>query len=256
MVEEQGNSGAESEGAVGANADAGVPAVAGQESGDSAGTPDASSVIDRNALPEEMRNKSPEEISLMWSAAARVLESKNSESESQNARIAQLEAAAAEQKREPVPDPTENVDLKELMYENPEKAVDIMLEKKYGPTVARFEAGIGETEIVRASRIIGPDFIEHEPAVRAILAKSKGPIDEAAVQGAYFMARGLASVQTDVARAKLAAETPAPTPEITEGDAPSQLQGLAKEIQRGSGLSEEDFVKFGEGELVTEVPGL
>lgn len=259
MVEKAGVTGTEEVGAVGADGSEGAATAGGQTGGDQTGEGTDSSLIDRSLLPEEMRGKTPEQISMMWGAATRVLEAKNSESDSNNARIAALEAQIAANV-EPEPDPLEGVDMKEMMLDDPVRAVDLLLEKtlekKYGNTVARLESGIGETEIVKASRTIGPDFDQHEPKVRAILASSSGDVTEASVYGAYMMARGMAAVEDDNKRKKLSAETPAPTPEVTEVDSPTQLTGLAREIQKGSGLTEEDFTKFGEGELIVEVPGL
>lgn len=258
MAEETGANAAGSVGAVETPGDGGNAAVAGSQGGDQTGETN-SGTINVADLPEEMRGKTPAEISTMWGAAARVLADKNSETETQSARIAVLESAALERQQappEPIPDPDEGVDIKELMYEDPEKAVDVLLRRRYGETIDRLEAGIGQTAMIAARQNIGPDFDDHADAVKTILSKSSGPIDERAIQGAYYMARGLASVQADTAKAKLAIETPAPTPEVTEVDQAGPLTGLAAQIQRGSGLTEEEFIEFGEGELVVEVPGI
>ena len=256
MVEESGVKGIGSEGTVGESADEGTAESGGQKGGDSAGTQDTDS-IKRSELPEEMRGKTSAEISSMWGAATRVLQSKNVETDSLNNRIAQLESQALEQGAPPAePDPDADVDLKELMLDDPERAMDIMLNRRYSTTVNRLEKGIGETELIKASRSIGADFDEHEDAVRLILSQQSGPVTEGAVHGAYLMARGAASVQKDKAAAKLSLETPEPTPEVNESDLPGALTGLAKEIQLGSRMTEEEFLEFSTGELVVEVPGL
>lgn len=206
-----------------------------------------------DSLPEDMRDKSPAEINRMWQTAAAVLAAKNDEVEQLNTRLRALEEAKT--KEPPEPDPTEGVDLKEMIYDDPEKAVEIAFQRVYGKEFQRVESAVSDTVLMKVAKEIGPDFDKHEDKIRAILAGSKGPVTPDTVHGAYLMAKGLSTVEYEREARKKAAESEPPTPEVKDSDLP-QLTDLDKQIARGMGMSEEEYIKYSGEYIEVEVPGV
>lgn len=206
-------------------------------------------------LPAEWAGKSAAEIRTLWETAGTVMASTNDANEAYKQRIADLEAARPAPIVEPVEDPDADVDMKQLIYENPEKAFDIAMRRKYGPLIDRIEENIGDTAIINARSAL-PDFERYEDTVKQLVKGAGAGVNDSLVRQAYLTAVGMEKLEADTAERSAAAARPKPEP---DPPAPKvvPVTGLAAEIMRGSGFeSEEEFNEYlaMDDEIEVEVP--
>lgn len=204
--------------------------------------------IPLDALPEDLRGKTPAEIKATLSALTKAIGTKNDESDQLKRRIADLESRLVNppppQNREE--DPDADKPLEELIVTKPKVAIQRAL-KEMG-IQDRFEnvertagAGASEAAFMRAGTEFS-DFDEYEDEVKAILSKTGAPASYANVRGAYFMALGARTAEGKgrETRARITengTEHPAPKPSTTRKV--RKLTALEREIARGQGFIDE-----------------
>jgi Asp-tRNA(Asn)/Glu-tRNA(Gln) amidotransferase A subunit family amidase len=211
----------------------------------------------QEGMPEEWKGKSKSEITSLWTSAATVLDAKNAEVE---ALRQQLEAARTQREYTappPPPVPQEDpVDFRSLIFDDPEKAIDFALEKKYGRRVQEMDQTQAEIALMKVEREF-PDFDRHRDTINSILAQNKGTrISDHTVRAAYLMAKGNAAIQAEAAARAAAIHSQPPTP---PGPAAKKVEitSLEQEVARAMGFeSDEEFAEWrdSDDEITVEVP--
>lgn len=229
------------EGAEGEVAD---PAEDPQEGGlDQGGEEQVERGVPEDALPEFLRGKSPEEVRAAISQAFQGSQLANQELNQIKRKLAELEGSAKKEPEEPK-EPEKPLD--ELLYEDPEAAIDQVIRKRYGSRFAGLEEQVGST-VFATVRSELPQFDEFEDDIRTLLKDSGAPATRANIIGAYKMALGDRALQEMHQKNRKAANPEKPKAKPPKPKGP-QLSDLEREIAAGMGMSAEDYANARDNE--------
>lgn len=204
----------------------------------------------REGLPDEWKGKTPQEIARVWGTAATLLDSKNNEVEALRQQLESLKSASPTP-QPASPEPEEPIDFKSLIFDDPERAVDLAVEKKYGKRVQEYERELSNVAVMKVEREFA-DFDEYRDTVNAILSNAQGRVTDQDVRSAYLLARGYKSVQDEREAAQAVHnEPPSPpeptkkTPEIPElGKAMMSSLGFQSEEEMDEWLNSDDDMEI------------
>jgi hypothetical protein len=177
-------------------------------------------VIDHEALPPELRGRTPEEIAAAWNLMKQYVSSVSSVQHP--AQTASTATAAVEEKP-----------LSDLFMEDPERAIAEFNRRTYGPLLEQLASNAVEG-IFSSLRTEIPEFKEYEPTVRKIISDLKiNPtlLNRNYVEMAYYIARGRKDEERARAAAAAAAvnQTIPPTPQPPPPPEPT-LTDLEREV--------------------------
>ena len=199
----------------------------------------APKTLDVEGLPTELRGKTPQEVSDLWNLMRQSL------------------SAAAYAREQPVAQPAAVVEpedeksLKDLIIEEPEKALAMWAERNYGPMLRNIAAQSQESAFL-SFRDTFADFKDQEPKVRRIinsLGISADQVTRDHITAAYYMAKGIGGDSATRADASLSAASAAAA--VTESPTPQQihtevgkLDDVSSEVAKRMGMDEKTFVEW------------
>jgi hypothetical protein len=207
--------------------------------GDGAGgvQPEEPETIPADILPEEFRGRDLAEVKLILGQMPTIIHNQREELERVKNLGQPQSPAALGQEEEPV-------DLRELMEENPEAAMEHYISKRYGPQITAMEDRIGEGEISRF-KSEHPNFAEYEEDVRTLLTASRQPATRENLHGAYAMAVGNRQILNSAQQRRAEAEAIKAAPPPGEEEKTRDLSPLEAEVAKALRMSPEDYVKYG-----------
>ena len=189
-------------------------------------------------IPEEWQGKSAGEIRMLWNMAAQQLAAKNEQLETykQYASQPRVQNPMEQAPKEP------EVDLKELLYEDPEKAFDLEIQKRLRPYIQEYQQTAAETAFMSVGREYS-DFAEHEAVVKNILSQSSAPVTPQTVRATYLMAKGMRALEAEQAQARKPSVSEKPSAPSKLESTP-KLEGLEAEIATGMGMNAEEYFQY------------
>lgn len=207
--------------------------------------------IDRTVLPEELRDLPEAEIKFHLGQMVSSLRRRNEDFNSLKDQLDELKRSTQKPAEPPKPDKP----LEELILEDPEAAIETVLQKRgYVSRFSQLEDQVGESAFnVVASRV--PGFSEYEEEVRKIIKDANAPKTVNHIMGALEMAVGRRTLVDKTREARKPH-----TPSIPKESAPKkssklpELQGLEREIFEASGMSRDDWEKHKNSDFEIEVP--
>lgn len=211
--------------------------------------------VPRDALPEELRGQDPETISRTLDTMTQVLRTRNEENQELRQRLNALEEQA--RRPEPQEEDLSDEELKELIYENPEEAIDKVIRKRYGSVMQSVNRANEGVAFMQARDQFGEKFEAVEDDVRTVLEQSGAAPTPENVEWAFYMAHGRRSLtQSEQEARQERKEASAPErPSPPEQESEPQLTDLEDEIRRGMNMSKEEYVEYRDAEeLVMDVP--
>jgi hypothetical protein len=150
--------------------------------------------------------------------------------------------------------------VEELIYEDPRKAIQMVMAEYLGPRIQEFERFAGSTTLTLAGSKL-PDFDQYSDDVQNILQRTGAPVNEANVRGAYLMVRGERALAADTTNKQARENTVRSSnggqgdPNKTGGRQPAKLSDDEREVMRRSGFSDEkDFIKHRDSDFDVAVP--
>jgi len=230
-----------------------VPDEGAEPEADPTPTPDAWA----EGMPEEWKGKSQTEITSLWSSAATVLDARNTEVE---ALRTQLEAAQNVPVVAPEPAPVEPapepVDFKTLIFDDPEKAIELKMEEKYGKRAEEIDQDMSQLAVLRVEREFS-DFEQHRDTVQAILAQNPGQrVTDHTVRAAYLMSKGNEALQAEKAAVAAAVHNEPPSaPEPVKAEV--KITTVEQEVARAMGFeTDAEFAEWRDmdDDIEVEVP--
>jgi len=208
--------------------------------------------IDRNVLPEDLRNLPEAEIKFHLNQMVSGFRNQHSQVETLKQELDRLSSEVAKAPKEP-PKPIRP--LEEEILDDPESAIMRVLENKgYIQRFNRIEEDAGESSYALVASKI-PGFDEYEKDVREIIKASGVPKTVAHIMGALEMAVGRRTL-TEKTRETRKAHSPSVPKEdlsVKKSKLP-ELIGLEKEIFESSGMSREEWNKHKNSDFNIEVP--
>jgi hypothetical protein len=211
----------------------------------------------QEGMPEEWKGKSKGEVSALWTSAATVLDAKNAEVESLRQQMESLRSQSQFQSAPPPPPPAEEpVDFKSLIFDDPERAIEVAMERKYGSRVKEIDQTQADLAVMKVEREY-PDFEKHRDTINAVLSQNRGmKITDQTVRAAYLMAKGNAALQAEQQARTAAIHSQPPTP--PESKKPKvEITSLEQEVARAMGFeTDEEFAEWrdSDDEMTVEVP--
>lgn len=204
----------------------------------------APTTLDIEGLPTELRGKTPQEVSDLWNLMRQSLSAAAYTKDTQPVAqpVAQPIAAV---------EPDEEKTLKELIIDEPEKALAMWAERNYGPMLRNIATSSQESMFISA-RDTYPDFKEQEPKVRRIIQSlGIGPESITAdhITAAFYMAKGISqdstarSVASHDAASAAANLTETPTP-LEVPAAAGKLDDLSSEVAKRMGMDDKSFAQW------------
>lgn len=228
--------------------------------------------IPRSSLPEEMRDLPPERIEQTTRLLLEQLQDYRQREEegelgTQHAGQRGREEAREErrfQSREL--DEEEREELRDLVLDDPQAAMDRYFEARFGAGPEEIAERLDEVgdlasrgaragAFVQAERQL-PEFEKYEDQIRQTLNEAGAAPTMQNIEGAYYMARGRESVQTQQSRAAQAHESEKPS-EPEGGEEEPQLTRVEEKVRRDMGVSRERYLEIKEeGSVQVDVPGV
>lgn len=205
-----------------------------------------SATIPVDALPEELRSLPPDQLRRTLDNLGMALQYSNKERDDLRQRIHDIESRES---RTPAAPKEPEKSIKDMLYEDPERAVDILLERKLAARLSSMdhlsnEVGTTQRMLMRNEY---EDFAELEPDIdRIIRATGVTPTREN-LRGAYLMALGN-QADTNRRRKKNATLNPEKPKPDANNKKKAELTSLEREIARGMRISEDDYAKWREQE--------
>jgi hypothetical protein len=187
-----------------------------------------------DVLPEFLRGRSAEEIKAAIHQAFQGSQIANKELKELRR---DLESLRGEKKPEAPAEPEKP--LEELLYENPEEAIDRVIRKRYGDRFESLEGRVGSTVFATVKSEFD-DFDEHEEEVKELISSSGAQPTRENILGAYQMVVGRKALEArqQAKRKSVNPERPKRKPETPAGP---KLSDLEREIARGMGMTDEDY---------------
>lgn len=226
--------------------DAGSPPEPGTQGGEGLGGDAAgqAQALPVDVLPEQLQGRSPAEVKLILGQMVSGIQSGASElqrlrEENERLRSGPGIATPAPKKEDP------EEPLEELILKDPAKAVEMIVEKRYGKRFTELESGAGEG-IFAYMRGQDPTFAEYEPDVREALRKSGSPINQQSVQAAFLMTVGQKALEMrkNAESKKTAGAERGGSGEKDGGKKKEpELTELEKEVARGMRMDEKKFAQ-------------
>lgn len=143
--------------------------------------------LSEDILPEILRGRPASEIQARLSQAFELLPTLAEQNKTLKEQIENLSKA-------PPKPPEPEKDLKDLILDDPETAVDRVVSAKYGDRFANLGKQVAEMTISHVGAQL-PDWEEHKELTTKILHESGSPINEANIKAAYHMAYGRAALE-------------------------------------------------------------
>src|SRR5690606_23759496 len=220
----------------------GSPAPAGTGTGGSGGgspapaNPPANVGLSEDDLPEEIRRLPAAQRKMAIQGlitAARSAAQMRQELEKLKAKPDSEKSGAEKQKEKR---------LEDLIYDNPEEAIDQVTQKRYGGRLKAIEEISGRAAFTLVEREY-PDLMEYEEDIKQILEASGADSTPENIIGAYSMAVGQRTIQ-ERRREKQRVDNP----EMPKGGdatkAKPKLTDLEREIMLGMGMDEEKYLEL------------
>lgn len=207
----------------------------------------------RPGLPDEWKGKTEQEIATLWGSAASVLSAKNDEVETLKRTLAERDTVV----NDPPPPPPEEepIDFRSMIFDDPEKAIDAYLNKKYGTRFTDLERSRSDLALMKVEKEFS-DFDEHRDTIEQIVSrKPGGPATEHDVRAAYLMAKGLSVLEAEKEAARQIHNEPPSPPKPPEKKV--EATELEAEVSKAMGFeSIDEFVKWrdSDDEMTVEVP--
>lgn len=194
----------------------------------------------RNALPEEMRGLTPDAMGPAMATMWRTMEAQGRQLE------AMSRAAPRHAQPEPRAEPEEEVNLKEMIFDDPEEAVARIFEKRFGGLVSNLQSG-SSAGVFADARARFPGFAEREQKVKDLLAESGiGPemVNPTVLDRAYKQVLG-EEYSTTLSRKGTrtpSSERPTPTRERKNKAPKREFENdTERAIFQASGLNEDEY---------------
>lgn len=220
-------------------------------SGEPEPAPEPSIVDYSEALPAELRGKSPQEVQSTLQALVKTLDYQGQE-------IERLRSATAQQTAAPATSVEPDTDLKDLIYDDPEAAVVKILQKNFGQQASRWDSA-GDAAILVEARGAYHDFNKYENDVRTLISQSGQPISRENVQWAYLALKGNETYQREIRQMQGGPKSQKPTPE-SDPSKPKRLEfknDLERSIFENSRMTEKEWMENrGDGMITLDVPGV
>jgi len=210
------------------------------------------SAVPEDALPEFLRGRSPDEVRQAISQAFDGAKEANTELRNLKGELDQIKQHLNQPKAEE-PDPKDDKPLDELLYENPEEAIDRVVRKRYGHRFAGLEDQVGTTVLATLRNEL-PDFAEVEDDVDDLLKRSGAPRTRANIVGAYKMALGERAMAERAQASRKAAAPERPKPPKDEGKKKPKISSLESEIAERLGLTKEEYIDSRDNPMDIKVP--
>lgn len=206
-------------------------------------------------LPAFLRGKSESEISQIFMRMADV-------AETQSERVKRLESELRSVQEHvsrpaaPPPEPEEEIDLKDLIVDDPEKALKYFIEKNYGPQLGSIQQQLGST-ILDNARMQYDGFNEMESDIVGELKKRGIPMNKQSLDDAYYLVLGRKTREEKERLRREAEATKESSPPPSSAPKPEdQLTDLDRDIMRASRItSVEEYLKFRDGEFNVKLAG-
>lgn len=205
--------------------------------------------VPEDALPEFLRGRSADEVKRAIAEAFDGAKQANSELRNLKGELDQIKESLRPKAE---PDPKDEKPLDELLYENPEEAIDRVIRKRYGSRFAGLEEQVGSTTLATLRSEL-PDFTEVEDDVDDLLKRSNAPRTRANIIGAYKMALGERAMAERAQASRKAAAPERPKPPKEEGKKP-QISSLEHEIAERLGLTDEEYITSRDTPMNVKVP--
>lgn len=198
--------------------------------------PPAPPSIPLSVIPEHMRGMSEPELQFTLS---RMITAASGESE----RIQALEAQVASLSAPPPPpDPLEDKTFGEYLDEDPEAAIDNLLQRRGYKKPGEEPNTVLDSLVISTFKNSNPDFVEHEDDVKAVLAQGGVAITPENIQAAYtyVLGKGVLDERAKNDRALHSPEGPShdPPKKVTEH---ADLIGTEAEMFAASGMDRDSW---------------
>lgn len=228
-------------------------------SGEGQGAP---ATIPADALPEVLRGRQPAEIKMILEHTVSAVR----QAADENRRLREELETARRGGSGPTPsgdkgDAKPKKPLEELILEDPEAAIAMVVEKRFGKSFTELESGVGEA-VFDSLRSREPSFADYEDEVREALRRGGLPAKREHIMGAFLMAAGQRALQQN--RQKKGSEgkaTASAGQSRSKEDKPDKgpkLTDLDREVAREMRMSEDKYLeakkKAETGELGLRVP--
>lgn len=233
---------------------------AGVSHGGTAGAEGQPQMIPAEALPEQLRGRQPSEIKLILDHTVAAVQRAADENRrlkeeldtSRSRGISTPTGTGGEEK------PTKP--LEELILENPEEAIDQVIQKRYGRRLAELDSNVGEA-VYDSLRNREPGFAEYEDEVREALRRGNLPAKRDHIVGAFLMAAGRKALEEKRQKNDPGKATASAGGSRTRDEKPEKqdkLTDLDREVAREMRMSEEKYAgakkKAASGSFDIKVP--
>lgn len=195
-------------------------------------------------LPPEMRNMSQEQIRQALAAVPTLVK---------RAKDLAAENETLKKQTTPTPEPkAKQKDLNQLIYEDPEGAVDQVLQSKYGQRFQRLEQQANDTAFILAERQY-PEISEYRTEIESILEATGVEPTVENITGALAMAVGQKTI-ADRRAAAVAADNIEPSAGGSGDERKPKVDKIEEEFARMMGFSNERYAELRDRGNYMDIP--